>query len=225
MSEEDKKTDAKDGAGDKGTDGKHIEPEKKDNGKEEKGKENGGEEKKETIPKSRFDQVYKEKKEAEEKLEKMEKDKEDAEKAKLEEEGKYKELYEEEKKKTEEIDALKKNIEKKDEVLQGHLSTLLEKIPEEKLALIPDGTPDSQLNYISKNQKFLLGEEKPEGKRIAGTPPPNDRKRVEEIDEKKNKFEELAKKQKEEGYLNILEQKEFLKLSREIKEEEEEKQK
>lgn len=97
---------------------------------------------------------------AHEKLREIEEKREEDAENKMKEEGKWKELAETEKSKRKELE---KEVTKKDALLDSYISTtknilegVINKIPEEKKALIPEKFSEKQkLEYIQKNSEWF----------------------------------------------------------------------
>jgi len=196
--EDDKNKDPKSPEGGENKDPK--EPEKKDPEDDDEGK------KPETVPKGKFDQAYKEKKDAERRAEEAERKLKEIEEAEQREKGEYEELANkyktEAETKDEELKKLSEQRAKDDEVFKTMLEAELENIPEDRRGLIPEDYSDRQkLNYITANREALAavgGAKKTE----KGQPKGDESKAPsDELGQLEAERDELLKKSREEGGL------------------------
>lgn len=108
------------------------------------------------IPKSRFDDEIKKRKDAEEKLAIVEKETASRIEKQLEEDGKWKDLYEASGKKIAELQPIADRVEEQEETLKDVLDASVEQIPEDLRGLVPEklNTKD-KLDWISANSALL----------------------------------------------------------------------
>ncbi len=164
------------------------------------------------IPMSRFREVIEEKNKYKEDLEKRQKAEEKQKQKELEEQGKYQELLAEKDKELEVAGKSKEKLTQYEETLGEILESELEKIPEDKKALIPEELPIvAKLKYIAKNRTLLMGE-----KSSTGAPIPPNSKNLSDFETKKQRYDELMTRQAKGEFLTESERREIMKLGQEI---------
>lgn len=112
------------------------------------------------IPKSRLDEVIKEKKDLADRLAAIEKANHDAEEQRLIEANNYKTLYEQAKAEAEGLKPKASIAEESEKVLQSVLESQIAELPESMRGLVPDMMTNQKLAWLAKN-KTLLMKEKP----------------------------------------------------------------
>ena len=164
------------------------------------------------VPMSRFREVIDEKNKYKDEIDKRDKEEEKRKRKELEEQGKYKELLAEKDKELESAGKTKEQLTQYEETVQDILAQELEKIPDEKKALIPDELSTvAKLKYIAKNRALLMGE-----KSSTGAPIPPNSKNLSEVETKKQRYDELMQKRQKGEFLTETERREIMKLGQEI---------
>ena len=164
------------------------------------------------IPMSRFREVIEEKNKYKEDLEKRQKAEEKQKQKELEDQGKYQELLAQKDQELEVAGKSKEQLAQYEETLGEILNSELEKIPEDKKALIPDELPVvAKLKYIAKNRALLMGE-----KSSTGAPIPPNSKNLSDFESKKQRYDELMTRQTKGEFLSESERREIMKLGQEI---------
>lgn len=108
------------------------------------------------IPKSRFDEEIKRRKESEARLEVIEKEQASQLEKQLVADGKHKELAEERAKTIAELKPVAEQVDSYEETLKGVLDAQVEQIPEDLRGLIPEEmSTKQQLDWIAKNSALL----------------------------------------------------------------------
>lgn len=164
------------------------------------------------VPMSRFREVIDEKNKYKEEIDKRDQAEEKRKRKELEEQGKYKELLAEKDKELESAGKTKEQLTQYEETVQEVLAQELEKIPDDKKALIPDELSTvAKLKYIAKNRALLMGE-----KSTTGAPIPPNSKNLSEVEAKKQRYDELMQKRQKGEFLSEPERREIMKLGQEI---------
>lgn len=164
------------------------------------------------VPMSRFREVIDEKNKYKDEIDKRDKEEEKRKRKDLEEQGKYKELLAEKDKELESAGKTKEQLTQYEETVQDILAQELEKIPDDKKALIPDELSTvAKLKYIAKNRALLMGE-----KSSTGAPIPPNSKNLSEVEAKKQRYDELMQKRQKGEFLTEPERREIMKLGQEI---------
>jgi hypothetical protein len=164
------------------------------------------------VPMSRFREVIDEKNKYKDEIDKRDQEEEKRKRKELEEQGKYKELLAEKDKELESAGKNKEQLTQYEETVQEILTQELEKIPDDKKALIPDELSTvAKLKYIAKNRALLMGE-----KSTTGAPIPPNSKNLSEVETKKQRYDELMQKRQKGEFLTETERREIMKLGQEI---------
>lgn len=164
------------------------------------------------VPMSRFREVIDEKNKYKDEIDKRDKEEEKRKRKELEEQGKYKELLAEKDKELESAGKTKEQLTQYEETVQDILAQELEKIPDDKKALIPDELSTvAKLKYIAKNRSLLMGD-----KSTTGAPIPPNSKNLSEVEAKKQRYDELMQKRQKGEFLSEPERREIMKLGQEI---------
>ncbi|MCC6599711.1 MAG: hypothetical protein IT223_03450 [Crocinitomicaceae bacterium] len=164
------------------------------------------------VPMSRFREVIDEKNKYKDEIDKRDQAEEKRKRKELEEQGKYKELLAEKDKELESAGKTKEQLTQYEETVQEVLAQELEKIPDDKKALIPDELSTvAKLKYIAKNRALLMGE-----KSTTGAPIPPNSKNLSEVETKKQRYDELMQKRQKGEFLSEPERREIMKLGQEI---------
>ena len=130
----------------------------------------------------------------------------------IDEKNKYKELLAEKDKELESAGKTKEQLTQYEETVQDILAQELEKIPDDKKALIPDELSTvAKLKYIAKNRSLLMGD-----KSTTGAPIPPNSKNLSEVEAKKQRYDELMQKRQKGEFLSEPERREIMKLGQEI---------
>lgn len=164
------------------------------------------------VPMSRFREVIDEKNKYKDEIDKRDQAEEKRKRKELEEQGKYKELLAEKDKELETAGKTKEQLTQYEETVQEILAQELDKIPDDKKALIPDELSTvAKLKYIAKNRALLMGE-----KSSTGAPIPPNSKNLSEVEAKKQRYDELMQKRQKGEFLSEPERREIMKLGQEI---------
>ena len=164
------------------------------------------------VPMSRFREVIDEKNKYKDEIDKRDQAEEKRKRKELEEQGKYKELLAEKDKELESAGKTKEQLTQYEETVQEVLAQELEKIPDDKKALIPDELSTvAKLKYIAKNRALLMGE-----KSTTGAPIPPNSKNLSEVEAKKQRYDELMQKRQKGEFLSEPERREIMKLGQDI---------
>ena len=164
------------------------------------------------VPMSRFREVIDEKNKYKDEIDKRDQAEEKRKRKELEEQGKYKELLAEKDKELESAGKTKEQLTQYEETVQEVLAQELEKIPDDKKALIPDELSTvAKLKYIAKNRSLLMGD-----KSTTGAPIPPNSKNLSEVEAKKQRYDELMQKRQKGEFLSEPERREIMKLGQEI---------
>lgn len=164
------------------------------------------------VPMSRFREVIDEKNKYKDEIDKRDKEEEKRKRKELEEQGKYKELLAEKDKELESAGKTKEQLTQYEETVQDILAQELDKIPDDKKALIPDELSTvAKLKYIAKNRSLLMGD-----KSTTGAPIPPNSKNLSEVEAKKQRYDELMQKRQKGEFLSEPERREIMKLGQEI---------
>jgi hypothetical protein len=164
------------------------------------------------VPMSRFREVIDEKNKYKDEIDKRDQAEEKRKRKELEEQGKYKELLAEKDKELETAGKTKEQLTQYEETVQEILAQELDKIPDDKKALIPDELSTvAKLKYIAKNRSLLMGD-----KSTTGAPIPPNSKNLSEVEAKKQRYDELMQKRQKGEFLSEPERREIMKLGQEI---------
>ena len=164
------------------------------------------------VPMSRFREVIDEKNKYKDEIDKRDKEEEKRKRKELEEQGRYKEILAEKDKELESAGKTKEQLTQYEETVQEVLAQELEKIPDDKKALIPDELSTvAKLKYIAKNRSLLMGD-----KSTTGAPIPPNSKNLSEVEAKKQRYDELMQKRQKGEFLSEPERREIMKLGQEI---------
>lgn len=193
-------------------------PEDKDKSKDNDRKDDD----KEMIPKGKFDQTYKEKKDAERRAEEAEKKLKERDEEDQRKRGEFEKLADGYKSKAEttekELAEAKKAREEDEKVFEDMLAKELEGIPDDRKTLIPeDYSTRQKLRYINANREALSaskGGKAPE----KGKPDSNGKKPDDELATLEAEREELFKKNREQRGLFGADAKRMIEVTRKITE-------
>jgi hypothetical protein len=193
-----------------GKDDKNPSPSGQDDKKTPSGEDDKKQE--QMVPMSRFREVIDEKNKYKDEIDKRDQAEEKRKRKELEEQGKYKEILAEKDKELESAGKTKEQLTQYEETVQDILAQELEKIPDDKKALIPDELSTvAKLKYIAKNRALLMGE-----KSTTGAPIPPNSKNLSEVETKKQRYDELMQKRQKGEFLTEPERREIMKLGQEI---------
>lgn len=195
---------------DEGKDDKTPSPSGQDDKKTPSGEDDKKQE--QMVPMSRFREVIDEKNKYKDEIDKRDQAEEKRKRKELEEQGKYKELLAEKDKELETAGKTKEQLTQYEETVQEILAQELDKIPDDKKALIPDELSTvAKLKYIAKNRSLLMGD-----KSTTGAPIPPNSKNLSEVEAKKQRYDELMQKRQKGEFLSEPERREIMKLGQEI---------
>lgn len=139
--------------------------------------------------------------------------------AKLQEEGKLQELVDTYKDRLSKAESTTARVEQLEKTVNGYLETQLQRIPEEKRALIPESfTTEQKLDYISQNSSFLLSEDRPKPVNPGAPIPKNDASVNNAKQDLEEKFKGLLAKKRSDGYLSEFDKSELMKITKQLKE-------
>lgn len=193
-----------------GKDDKTPSPSGQDDNKTPSGEDDKKQE--QMVPMSRFREVIDEKNKYKDEIDKRDQAEEKRKRKELEEQGKYKELLAEKDKELESAGKTKEQLTQYEETVQEILAQELDKIPDDKKALIPDELSTvAKLKYIAKNRSLLMGD-----KSTTGAPIPPNSKNLSEVEAKKQRYDELMQKRQKGEFLTEPERREIMKLGQEI---------